>query len=1126
MTNNNKAPPAPPPLPLSQTENGALATAPLSTVVNAATNALYQDLYDLVHGEIKIVSVVGAGAGHAPGGGSASNNANGAPSDAAHSPNTHAAASVEEKLTAAALGTEANGPNPSGTTPTYNNAGTNAASTAQDNVFETRKERMANLSFAQRRHELSKRLVRNAKSLSHVYALAAASLPKSHSALQNQMQRQHGHHRHASPRDHPPPRLGASVQASSDALRFAKAGWVAQDEAQDALYFHHDGLWKARAHCHDVLGALCVLSTPFPGEAGGGAAREMQVDGDSNEAEAAEETTRENEATNSFKRRRLDSDAAIRGGGGRWPDFPTDVALAVDRYEISREKSHSPRELKARLACAVRRKLVSGEVGRCGAAGDRGGDVLPWKVVLEKGGGSVRLTYGTPKRVSTAEALRQRSLKDVDETDARRNRDVDRDRALRQYPMEARLSVLSEHPDAPWKLLSVHVRCAPKTGESDHQLGMNRKQMFDLHRIGERAMIVEEAIWKKRRERLAVEAMKGNAREDAKKEKEEEKKSEEGNDGGADNDEHTVTVDTGEHGNINPSSTPSVPRPLHRLFEVTHSFALSLQLEMLSSQAEALRRGAWGGAASAIRPTSGAGAEEATGDGIAVSPAFFFDGSGVDGIASGAIPTIAVMAVHFWSCDDRYGSPKVGDLSSGIETGEAKEGAALATPTSRSKLAQRTDDNYLPKSDRRGEKRLSLCIRAVPMVGLVVSLSGGSEVAASLSAKSDPSSLPKHSHHVQRNVDKLLSSIQDPFQLSMSDALLAATVLCAEKRCHAVVAALNNQKTNRLPTWIHLDVECGSISVAASISYFSNSPAESNPPCILFRLACDSRSGRFVPSFPRSTTLLRLLACSDGSASDIQSLRTAAMTSALRSGSVGRKGAGGRIDGATREFTGRIVRDAFDALSRAVDTLGRRCGVGGDWNDIDAQSASLRERSVVQACRDVRLSLMTCSGIAAVFGMAAIGLKVASGADPVADGAGGPIDDSNNPGTIQIPPLSVHLRQRIVEKVVNEGGDETKRISILEGELLAVTAKMSDENLELICYDVLTATESAQSVPMRLKFMPAIPPKASISTDVFNNENRLPKRHRTEHNGRTKSHHTLDEVEKAALWFESILNEP
>ena len=92
-----------------------------------------------------------------------------------------------------------------------------------------------------------------------------------------------------------------------------------------------------------------------------------------------------------------------------------------------------------------------------------------------------------------------------------------------------------------------------------------------------------------------------------------------------------------------------------------------------------------------------------------------------------------------------------------------------------------------------------------------------------------------------------------------------------------------------------------------------------------------------------------------------------------------------RAEGASRESTGRIVRDAYDALSRSMETLGRKCGVGGEWNDIDAQSASLREKSIDQTCHDVRVSLMTCCGMAAVFGVAAMGLKIAGGADPMAD---------------------------------------------------------------------------------------------------------------------------------------------
>ena len=463
------------------------------------------------------------------------------------------AASVEEKLTAAALGVgNSNNSEPSpGVTAAASSSANNNNNPNDAAVLETRKQRMANLSFAQRRHELTRRVVQHTKSIAHAYALSAASLPKSHSSILRQKAQLRTQSAHGAQRAHddPPPRLGATAQVSSDALQFVKSGWVSQDEAQDALYFHHDGLWKARAHCHDVLGALCVLSTPGCGDGKerGGAG------GDG--AHAGADAMQVDDEPSSSNGDRDDNG----GGGGRWPDFPTDVALAVDRYETSEEKAYSESELRARLASAVRRKLVLGEVGAYGALGGGNGgarrdgpartilggerdEELPWRVVLGRGGGSIRLTHGAPRTASTAEALRQRSLADDDS-------DGDGGDML-QYPMEARLSVLSESPTAPWKLLSVRVRCSPKTGESDHQLTLNRKQMFDLHRIGDRCMIVEEAICRKKAENGGLKARE-----------------------------------------------VVVPRPLRRLFEVTHAFALSLQMEILSSQAEALRRGAWGGSA-------------------------------------------------------------------------------------------------------------------------------------------------------------------------------------------------------------------------------------------------------------------------------------------------------------------------------------------------------------------------------------------------------------------------------------------------------------------------------------------------------------------------------------------------
>jgi len=962
----------------------------------------------------------------------------------------NAVASVEEKLTAAAaLGVNDSSTNNNNNTNTT--ANTNP-SNPNDAILETRKQRMSNLSFAQRRHELTRRIVQHTKSIAHVYALTASSLPKSHSAILQQNALKNNHTSSSlftepnSPSGtgvkifDPPPRLGATVQVSSDALQYVKSGWVSQDEAQDALYFHHDGLWKARSHCHDVLGALCVLSTPADNES-----RVKGADGDAMEID--------NDTTKAIE------------GGGRWPDFPTDVALAVDRYETSNERAYSTSELQARLASAVRRKLVLGEVGAC-KSGDKHSK-LPWRVILGKGGGSIRLTYGTPRTVSTAEALRQQSL-------AADNDDDTTNTNLQQYPIEAKLSVLNEDPStASWKLLSIHVNCSPKTGESDHQLVLNKKQMFDLHRIGERCMIVEEAICRKVNEEAEA----------------------------TDSNEGDVSMSDKK------VQTPVVPRPLYRLFEVAHAFALSLQMEILSSQAEALRRGAWGGSSSGGKSSSARGGH--LNECIQVSPVHFFDSNGEGVRVNDDKPApIAVMAVHFWSCDDRYGSPRLGDLSECCKTDERSSNVSTNTPN------QRQDDNLLPKSDNRGNKRLSLCIRAVPTVGLVVSLSGGSGVEND----DDTTAI---SHHMKRNVDKLLSSIQDSFQLSMSDALLAATVLCADRRCQAVVTSLNNQKNNKLPEWIHLEVECGTISVAAVITYPTSSKTtakDRRTPTVLFRLACDSRSGRFVPIFPRPASQLRLLACNDPSSSDVQSLRNASMASAFaRSGGTSKRGA---ADAASRESTGRVVRDAFDALSRSMDTLGRKCGVGGLWNDIDAQSASLREKSINQTCHDVRASLITCSGISAVFGVGGIGLKIAGGVDPVVDMAGGIIDTESSSSLLRIPPLSVHLRHTIVEKVVKEGDGETKRISQLQGELFALSAKVTNDTLNLVCFDVLTISESASAIPTRLEIVEIDPPKAIPTEDICVRPSKKARTTRTE-----PTHRTLEEVEHATLWLDTLIRQ-
>lgn len=77
--------------------------------------------------------------------------------------------------------------------------------------------------------------------------------------------------------------------------------------------------------------------------------------------------------------------------------------------------------------------------------------------------------------------------------------------------------------------------------------------------------------------------------------------------------------------------------------------------------------------------------------------------------------------------------------------------------------------------------------------------------------------------------------------------------------------------------------------------------------------------------------------------------------------------------------------------------------------------------------------------------------------------AGGPITDKSNSDLIRVPPLSLPLRQHIIEKLVKEGDGETKRVSQLEGELFAVSAKANNDTLDLVCFDVLMISESASS---------------------------------------------------------------
>ena len=150
-------------------ENGSLLTAPLSTVLLAASDGLYSDLYNMVHGELEVTAA----------------NVEGMDQD-----------------------------------------------TANTMTSALKKEKMSNLSFAQRRHELAWRLAQHGKALTHVAALTAASASTEFSRY---------------------------IQISTKALQHARTAWVQADEAQDALYFFHAQLFPARQAPHDIYGALDLL---------------------------------------------------------------------------------------------------------------------------------------------------------------------------------------------------------------------------------------------------------------------------------------------------------------------------------------------------------------------------------------------------------------------------------------------------------------------------------------------------------------------------------------------------------------------------------------------------------------------------------------------------------------------------------------------------------------------------------------------------------------------------------------------------------------------------------------------------------------------------------------------------
>jgi hypothetical protein len=981
--------------------DGSLLTAPLRSVVIGTTDAIYDDLHTMSSGgEIPILQTTSS-----------------------------AKAAVGEDGSSSQTPSNSNSNTPSATPQPSGNYPNQQAPVRTDATV--RRDNLANLSFAQRRNELSIRLNRHTRAVQHVTALVSAySAVTDHSDSSNRettsttptgspMKQGHG----ASTASHPESIMGLTIGETSESLKTVYQKTMGADEAQDALYFHHAELWKARRHVHDVKGALSILC------------------------------------------------------GQGWVDMPTDIRLTVDKYAESEERQWGQDETLHRLQGCVRRKLLHGEVGQLRKRqqqlqlqGDeashitrRGGLVLPWKVTMEKGGCALRLTYGQSKR-AWMEQMMQSDVGGGGGGDYQTliNQKEGAEAVDDVFPIEARVTVLSEDDDAPWTLLSLDVTTQPKTGESSHQLDPNNHQRFNLHRLCAQAMAVEEERHKQQQKKDDETNNEEKTTSSAKRIKlENEETDDDGDKVMANKNQDQLESDSlGEKSSsasvvtITRTTRLSCARPLRRLFEVAHTFAVSLQLEMLSAQAEALKRGSWG----IVETVRGGGANTASSS-IQVSPIRYLDASSTstapslnkksgstaeanrrkrDGVSvddaatfleddDEAPSTQSFMALHFWSCDDRFGAPKIRDVSL---SENHHDNTNASTSVSASGISE-FEPHVLKLDDNKESQRLSLFIRTVPRVGLVVSLPGGEEVMSFLQkhkdAGSDSSDTNSNSSssdysYLKRNVDKLQGAVHNPFSLSAADAILAATVICAHFKCAAVVEALQSlPEETALPSWMSLRVEAGTITVSVQITYDDHDddsnaqqqqppPLNSRAPVAVFRTLCDTRTGKFVPVFPSSMILLRALSCNDLRVSAVARFQANSMASAnqMKRRAIGALG---------KDMSGRIVKDAFDGLVRSMDSLSDKAGVGvtqwedlydttttssstnnagndttgGDVNNENtphrklSANAKLRAKTVEVACGDVKRSLQSCCGMAAVYGVAAGAMTVTCGADVMVD---------------------------------------------------------------------------------------------------------------------------------------------
>ena len=186
--------------------DGSLLCTPLSTVILAACNELYEDLLTLTHGTVQVMTTK---AGAASAGDTSSQTSEGG---------------------------------------------------GGGNEYRQHQVKMSSLSYAQRRHELTTRLAVHIKSISHATALVSAfcgdyaklegPLTATDNSLIDKLVKNSSRSSNGL--------LGECIRVSDQALQHVFEAWSMADEAQDALYFSHGSLWNARKQCHDIIGAMDV----------------------------------------------------------------------------------------------------------------------------------------------------------------------------------------------------------------------------------------------------------------------------------------------------------------------------------------------------------------------------------------------------------------------------------------------------------------------------------------------------------------------------------------------------------------------------------------------------------------------------------------------------------------------------------------------------------------------------------------------------------------------------------------------------------------------------------------------------------------------------------------------------